>query len=294
MVIVYRTAPLTYALGLYHQRCGCEKTEAAVLTLTGLTKRFSGRLVLNGLDLAVAPGDSLALLGANGSGKTTTLRCVVGLARADSGRMTIAGIDAAQDPSRARRHLSYLPQKSAFPSTLTVRETLSVVAKLRDASPDAVDRELNACDLVKLADRGVAYLSGGEQQRLAIAVAFLPTVDLYLFDEPSAHLDPAASRVFFARAQQLRQQGRTLVFTTHIRADIRHLASRVAVLKGGGIESEGRGAFELHRYERLLEDDLWGDGDEDVFCGGGDRSAVVRHQLYGTDAVTGAGAARSR
>src|SRR5262245_31075702 len=180
--------------------------------------------------------------------------------------MTIGGIDARLDPVAARRHLSYLPQKSVFPSTLTVRETLNVVANLRGTSRNAVNRELDACDLVRLADRGVAHRSGGEHQRLAMAVAFLPAVDLYLFDEPSAHLDPIASRLFFERARQLRQQGRTLVFTTHIRADIRNLASRVALLRDGRIESDARGEFDLRRHERMLEDDLWEDGDEDVFC----------------------------
>ena len=266
-----------------------------MLALTGVTKAFSGRLVLNGLDFAVEPGESVALLGANGSGKTTTLRCIVGLARPDSGRMTIGGIDVALDPLGARRHLSYLPQKSVFPSTLTVRETLNVVANLRATPRDAVDRELDACDLVKLADRGVAHLSGGEHQRLAMAVAFLPAVDLYLFDEPSAHLDPIASRLFFDRARQLRQQGRTLVFTTHIRADVRHLASRVAVLRGGRIEADARSAFDLRRYERMLEDDLWGDDDEDVlFDGRRDMPLAVHHQLCGAGADGGAGAARSR
>jgi ABC-type multidrug transport system ATPase subunit len=266
-----------------------------VLTLTGVTKAFAGRLVLNGLDFAVEPGESVALLGANGSGKTTTLRCIVGLARPDSGRMTIGGIDVAVDPLRARSRLSYLPQKSVFPSTLTVRETLSVVANLRGTSRDGVDRELDACDLTKLADRGVAFLSGGEHQRLAMAVAFLPAVDLYLFDEPSAHLDPVASRMFFERARQLREQGCTLVFTTHIRADVRHLASRVALLKGGRIEAEARGTFELRRYERMLEDDLWGDDDEDVYCRDvRDSSVAVHHQLHGAGAFSGAGAARSR
>ena len=238
-----------------------------MLTLTGVTKAFSGRLVLNGLDLTVGPGESVALLGANGSGKTTTLRCIVGLARTDSGRMTIAGIDVSADAIRARKHLSYLPQKSVFPVTLTVRETLTVVARLRGAAGSAVDRELECCGLAGLSDREVAYLSGGEQQRLAMAVAFLPSVDLYLFDEPSAHLDPAASRLFFERARQLRRQGHTLVFTTHIPADVRHLASRVALLRGGRIESEAHGAFE-HRYERMLEHELWGVSDEDALGDG--------------------------
>ena len=166
-----------------------------MLTLTGVTKAFSNRRVLDRLDLEIGAGESVAMLGANGSGKTTTLRCSVGLARPDAGRIVIGGIDLARDPIRARSRLSYLPQKSVFPPTLTVRETLAVVARLRGLACDAADREIASCGLSALADRGVGHLSGGERQRLAMAVAFLPTVDLYLFDEPSANLDPVASPI---------------------------------------------------------------------------------------------------
>src|SRR5262245_27901763 len=160
-----------------------------MLTLTGVTKSFAGRRVLDGLDLHVAAGESVALLGANGCGKTTTLRCIVGLARPDAGHIEIAGLDVARRPLQARAYVSYLPQKSAFPATLNVRETLAVVARIRRVREDAVEHELEACGLTRLADRLVGRLSGGERQRLAMAVAFLPDAELYLFDEPSANLD---------------------------------------------------------------------------------------------------------
>jgi ABC-type multidrug transport system ATPase subunit len=271
-----------------------------MLTLSTVTKAFHGRRVLNGLNLEVEAGESVALLGANGSGKTTTLRCIVGLARPDSGRITIGGVDVARRPIDARRRVSYLPQKSVFPVTLTVRETLAVVARLRGMTRADVDRELERCGLSTLADRGVGHLSGGERQRLAMAVAFLPAVDLYLFDEPSANLDPLASRILFQRARELRRAGRTLLFTTHIPADVRHLASRVVFLREGRIESEAAGEFELRLYERRLERDLWGDEHEDVEdgdverAGHADHRGVVGHRLHGPGAVAGAGATRSR
>ncbi|HEY7287397.1 MAG TPA: ABC transporter ATP-binding protein [Vicinamibacterales bacterium] len=240
-----------------------------MLTLKGVTKAFDDRVVLNGLDLSVDGGESVAILGANGSGKTTTLRCSVGLARLTSGSIVVDGIEVGRNPVDARRHLSYLPQKSAFPPTLTVREALTVVARLRGENPRAVDRELEQCGLESLADRNIAHLSGGERQRLAIAVAFLPAVGLYLFDEPSAHLDPMATQTFFRRARQLVREGRTLLFTTHIPADVRHLATRVVLLRNGRIETDGCGEFELRRYERMLEKDLW--GDEDTLMAVGER-----------------------
>ena len=267
-----------------------------MLTLTGVTKTFGERRVLDGLDLEIGAGESVAMLGANGSGKTTTLRCIVGLARPNAGRIAIGGIDLARDSIRARARLSYLPQKSVFPPTLTVRETLAVVARLRGiAAGGAVDRELDSCGLAALADRGVGHLSGGERQRLAMAVAFLPSVDVYLFDEPSANLDPVASRLLFRRARQLKRDGHTLLFTTHIPADVRHLATRIVLLRDGRIESEAAGQFELRRYERMLERDMWGDEHEDV---AGDRRADagvgVGNGMFETDDVAGAVAGRSR
>ena len=265
-----------------------------MLTLTGLMKSFAGRRVLDGLDLHINAGDSMALLGANGSGKTTTLRCIMGLARPDDGTITIGGLDLASPGARAR--LSYLPQKAVFPPTLTVRETLDVVARLRGLDPRDVDRELDGCGLVPLAGAAVGHLSGGELQRLAMAVAFLPSVDLYLFDEPSANLDPAASRVLFRRARQLTRAGRTLLFATHVPADIRHLATRIVLLRNGRVESDAGGAFELRRYERMLGRDMWGDDhDDDSMLGAvSDDRGSDRPWLCDAHPVARAGAGRSR
>lgn len=266
-----------------------------MLTLIGISKSFGQRRVLDGVDLEIGPGESVALLGANGSGKTTTLRCVAGLVRPDAGRIVIGGCDVSLDPLGARRRLSYLPQKSTFPATLTVRETLEVVARLRGSPFTAVDRELESCGLGPLAESPVVRLSGGERQRLAMAVAFLPAVDLYLFDEASVSLDPTASRMFFQRARQLKSEGRTLLFTTHIPADVRRLATRVVLLRGGRIESDAAGAFELRRYERMLERDMWGDEHEEPIYG--DRPAAfddVDDRLCGAGALPRAAAGRSR
>jgi ABC-type multidrug transport system ATPase subunit len=253
-----------------------------MLTLEGVTKSYSGRRVLDGLSFEIAAGESVAIIGANGSGKTTTLRCIAGLARAEAGRITIAGMDRRRMAAAAHQHVSYLPQRPAFPATATVRETLDVIARLRRLSPRAVDRELDACAIAHVTDRRVGGLSGGERQRLALAVALLPDVDLYLFDEPSASLDPAASRILFNRAAQLTQDGRTLLFTTHVPADVRHLATRVLLLGDGRIAAEAIGAFERRRYERMLAGFTWSDDHEDSMPDDGDcsRLGAVCGRLY--------------
>jgi len=266
-----------------------------VLKLTRVVKSFGARRILDRLDLDVAAGESVALLGANGSGKTTALRCIVGLARPDGGRIEIGGVDALRDPIGARRRLSYLPQQSTFPATLTVRETLAAVARLRGLADAAVDREIAMCALEALADRGVARLSGGERQRLAIAVAFLPAVDVYLLDEPSANLDPTAMETLFQRVARLKIEGRTLLFTTHVQSDVQHLATRVVFLHEGRIESSTARSLDPRGSAWMFERRLPDGNDENSYHGHrGDDRVLVDGGLRDAGAISGTGAGRPR
>jgi ABC-type multidrug transport system ATPase subunit len=213
-----------------------------VLEVVGLEKSFAGREVLRGIDLSVRTGECVALLGGNGSGKTTTLSSVVGLTIPDAGEIRVGGIDALREPKTARRRLSFLPQKSVFPATLTAREALDVVARLRGIPGARVEEEIERCELTEAADRSVAVLSGGERQRLGLAIAFLPDAGLYLFDEPTANLDPQALSIFFGHIADLSRAGRAILFTTHVRADVETAATRSVVLSEGRI-AEGDPRF---------------------------------------------------
>lgn len=206
-----------------------------MIELTELQKSYGPQRILSGASLAVHRGESVALVGANGSGKTTTLRCVVGLARPDGGRIEVDGIDLARRPYDARSRLSYLAQRTEFPSTLTVREILTVVADLRDAPARSVEREISLCGLGRIAGRTVARLSGGERQRIALAALFIPDVAVYLLDEPTLNLDPIGTRLLIDRLGALRNDGRAVMFTTHVNAELDGLATHVAVLSEGRI-----------------------------------------------------------
>lgn len=206
-----------------------------MIELIGLQKSYGAQRILSGASLGVRSGESFALVGANGSGKTTTLRCVVGLARPDAGRIEVDGIDLARRPHDARARLSYLAQRTEFPLTLTVREILTVVAELRNAPLPAVEREISLCGLGRIAGRTVARLSGGERQRIALAALFIPDVAVYLLDEPTLNLDPIGTRLLIDRLGALRRDGRAVMFTTHVNAELDELATHVAVLSAGRI-----------------------------------------------------------
>jgi ABC-2 type transport system ATP-binding protein len=223
-----------------------------MLEVTALRKTFGHEVVLDGLDLAVGPGEAVALLGTNGSGKTTTLRCIAGLTIPDSGRIDICGRDAVADGPRARQRLSYMPQRSVFPRMLSVRESLAVVARLRHLLPSRVNEEIRACALEACADKRVGTLSGGQRQRLALAIAMLPNADLYLFDEPSANLDAASLELFRGRASALAREGHAVVFTTHSREDVEVLATRVVRLDHGCCASDDLVVSPSHTSLRLV------------------------------------------
>jgi ABC-type multidrug transport system ATPase subunit len=252
----------------------------SMLELTGLRKRYHERQVLDGATLVVRAGEACALLGANGSGKTTLLRCVVGLHHLDGGRLNVDGCDAVAKPREARARLSYLPQRAEFPSTLTVREILRVVAALRKVPAGRVERELALCGLEKLASRTVARLSGGERQRVALATLLLPDVGLYLLDEPTASLDADGAALLVERVSALRAAGRAVLFTTHIGSDLDRLATRVTVLRHGRVEPSGE------------------PGEEDRHATIQHRAAAVGNGaagwMYGAREWTGTVAGRSR
>jgi ABC-type multidrug transport system ATPase subunit len=202
-----------------------------MIEFIGLDKTYGGRRILAGADLTIHSGESVALVGANGSGKTTTLRCAVGLARPEHGRVRVDGADVWTAPREARSRMSYLAQRTDFPSTLTVREILRFVAELRGAPPEAVRREIALCGLAAVSERTAGALSGGERQRVAMAALLIPDVSVYLLDEPTLNLDPLGSRLLVDRLRALRDNGRTVLFTTHINGEFEALATRVVVLR---------------------------------------------------------------
>lgn len=264
-----------------------------MIELIGLDKSFGSQRILTAASLSVRGGESVALVGANGSGKTTTLRCAVGLARVNGGGIHIDGVNLAERPCEARARLSYLAQRTDFPGTLTVREILSIVKDLRSASSASVDREISLCGLTRLAGRTVAHLSGGERQRVAMAVLFIPEAAAYLLDEPTMNLDPAGTRVLIDRLAALRDQGRAILFTTHLTAELDKLATRVVALRNGCISpvtsarSEGAlaAALEALKHE--------GNSDEFETAECGDRG-VGTGRLWRRLSWAGAGSAGSR
>jgi len=181
------------------------------------------------------PGETFALLGPNGSGKTTSLKCMVGLTIPTSGTIAIGNCDLRQQARQARRFVSYLPQRVAFHEQLTAREVLGFYCRLRRLPDNRIEETLNTPNFHfnGFSDKAVGQFSGGMIQRLGLAVACLPNAPVLVLDEPTSSLDPEGAIQFREFLASLKRAGKTIIFSSHALADVEQLADRVAILVGG-------------------------------------------------------------
>jgi Cu-processing system ATP-binding protein len=196
-------------------------------------KRFGRQTAVESLTLEVERGEVVALLGPNGSGKTTSLKAAAGLIRPTSGTVTLGEPPRPASEAAARAILSYLPQKVAFPDALTGREVVEFFRRLRGAPLARAADVLHFASLNGAGERAVGTYSGGMVQRLGLAVAMLPQSPCFLLDEPTAALDPDGLCAFYGLVQRARDDGRAVLFTSHQLGDVERLADRFAVLVGG-------------------------------------------------------------
>jgi len=160
-----------------------------IIRLEGFRKVYGRIQAVRGIDLEILRGETFALLGPNGGGKTTVLRALAGLHSSSGGRVVVDGHDLEEEPDRVKNLVSYLPQRTTMPGLLTAREVLNLFARLRQVPSTRVEEVLDLFVLGEDADRYTREFSGGMLQRLGLAVAFLKEVPLYILDEPTLNLD---------------------------------------------------------------------------------------------------------
>lgn len=184
------------------------------IRVANLVVSRGGRRVLHGMDVEVPTGSVTGLLGPSGGGKTTLMRCVVGVQVVESGLVEVLGLPAGHEQLRHR--VGYVTQAPAVYGDLSARENLRYFGAVLGAPPDDVDRVLDAVDLTSAADRPVAALSGGQQARASLAVALLGAPELLVLDEPTVGLDPVLRGELWDLFHALAAQGVTLLVSSHV------------------------------------------------------------------------------
>lgn len=197
------------------------------------TKVFGRHRAVDALSVEVPPGRVVALLGPNGSGKTTTIKAAAGLVRPSSGEVRLGAEGLPCGNAAARRLCSFLPQRVSFPDALTGREVVEFYRRLRGVPGEATDRVMRFASLNGAGSRAVGTYSGGMTQRLGLAVAMLPDAEVLLLDEPTAALDPDGLSAFYTLIEARRKAGRTVFFSSHQLGDVERLADLVIVLVEG-------------------------------------------------------------
>jgi ABC-2 type transport system ATP-binding protein len=215
-------------------------TAEPVIDVRDLHKSYGPRKVVDGLTLAVPAGEICGFLGANGSGKTTTIRMLCGLVRPDGGGGTCLGFDLVRQASQIRRQIGYMTQRFSFYDDLTVGENLDFVAAVYelDNRRAAVKAIMVRMDLADRADQLAGELSGGWKQRLALAACILHKPRLLLLDEPTAGVDAKARRAFWDLIHDMAADGLTVLVSTHY-MDEAERCGRIVYLSDGKIVVQG-------------------------------------------------------
>ena len=261
----------------------------------GLTKRFGDFTAVDGIDFAVRRGEVFGFLGPNGAGKTSTMRMIAAVSPATAGSLRVLGRDPAEDGADIRARLGVVPQENNLDEELSVADNLYVYGRYfgmaRSEVRGRIPELLAFAQLAERADDKVTVLSGGMKRRLVIARALINSPSMVLLDEPTTGLDPQARHLVWDRLYELKQQGVTLLLTTHYMDEAEQLCDRLVVMADARIVAEGspRALIDAYAGREVLEVRFLpggGDGLLDALDGIGSRREVLadRAILYGEDA----------
>jgi lipooligosaccharide transport system ATP-binding protein len=223
-----------------------------VISARDLVKKYGDFAAVNGISFDVPPGESFGLLGPNGAGKSTTMRMIGGVSQRTSGELSIMGLDPERNGPEVRAHLGVVPQQDNLDDEIRVRDNLIVYGRYFGLPysylrPKA-DELLEFAQLTDKAKARVDSLSGGMKRRLTIARSLINEPKILLLDEPTTGLDPQARHILWDRLFRLKEQGVTLVLTTHYMDEAEQLCDRLIVVDKGRIMAEGSPASLIHEY----------------------------------------------
>jgi ABC-2 type transport system ATP-binding protein len=211
---------------------------SVAISTSGLVKRYGSTVALDGLDLSVDSGEVHGFLGPNGAGKSTTIRVLLGLLRRDAGEVSVLGGDPWGDAVALHRRLAYVPDDVRLWPNLTGGEVIDLLGALRGGLDEG--RRADLLDRFRLdPTKKCGTYSKGNRQKVALVAAFASDVELYIMDEPSGGLDPLMVSVFRDCVRDARRDGRTVLLSSHVFADVEALCDRVSIIRDGRIVESG-------------------------------------------------------
>jgi Cu-processing system ATP-binding protein len=248
------------------------ETAWPAITLSGVVKHYGAVRAVDGVDLEVPRGEVFGLIGHNGAGKSTLFKLMLGLETASAGEIRIQGSPVSGRGFRAvRRGIGYLPENVVLYDNLSGLETLRFFARLKSAPRKECEAALERVGLAHAAGRAVREYSKGMRQRLGFAQALLGRPQVLFLDEPTTGLDPEAIRSFYVTLRQLRDDGVTIILTSHILAELQERVDRLAIMTDGRIQAIGS----VQYLREQMDLPLW----LEVRTADSGAADVVRHAL---------------
>jgi len=227
-------------------------TLSAVVAASGLSKRYGATLALDSLDLSIAAGEVFGYLGPNGSGKTTTIRLLLGLHRPSAGRAELFGIDSWREPVSAHRRVAYVAGEPSLWPALTATETLEFLARVRGGT-DVAYRDVLIERFQLEASKKIRALSKGNRQKVALVAALASRAELLILDEPTSGLDPLMEVAFRHSVLEAKERGQTVFLSSHILTEVEALCDRVGILRAGRLVDSGTLAQLRHLHAQVID-----------------------------------------
>jgi Cu-processing system ATP-binding protein len=204
-----------------------------MIIATNVTKKFGKLTALNDINTTCNKGQSISLIGPNGSGKTTFIKCLLGMVVPDSGFITFNKQNISHD-WKYREHIGYMPQIGRYPENMSIAQILEMMKDIRKKNKPDLDEELiEAFELNKIMDKRMRTLSGGTRQKVSAALAFLFNPDVLILDEPTAGLDPLASEILKEKIRKVKKEGKLILITSHILSDLDDIISEIMYMQDG-------------------------------------------------------------
>jgi Cu-processing system ATP-binding protein len=208
-----------------------------MIIASNVTKKFGKLTALNNVSVTCNKGECIALIGPNGSGKTTFIKCILGMVVPDSGFITFNGKNIVHDWIY-RRHIGYMPQIGRYPDNMTIGQIFSMMKDIRsDESGKSIDESLiQYFGLDQLQQKRMRTLSGGTRQKVSASLAFLFNPDVLILDEPTAGLDPLASEILKEKIKFEKEQGKLILITSHVLSELDDLITQVIYMQEGNLQ----------------------------------------------------------